>query len=306
MDSPYAAAVDTTLIGGSPIYQDRPERKVLWEHLTQQTEDENREFVPGRCAVVWGTRRAGKTTMINQIINQVKADKQLCSRTIIVNIGTFLNDVGGVEALENGRWERNLFMRILRGIDDAAEDSADLADFLDNNGLNTELSWSEDLRTDFDNFMHRFNRCNTGKKPYRIVLFVDEFTGFANTLYLKFQAAKKEGKPERANSWKRQMDFIRFLSERGVVQILVGHDTMMQAMEKLDAVNLNIQSAEKIQVSSLPPDAARELIRAPMKKAFGLDPYDSASGQRVVEQIQDLTGCFPDLLIKLCNKMGEL
>lgn len=305
VDSPYAAAVDTTLIGGSPIYQDRPERKVLWEHLTQQTEDENREFVPGRCAVVWGTRRAGKTTMINQIINQVKADKQLCSRTIIVNIGTFLNDVGGVEALENGRWERNLFMRILRGIDDAAEDSADLADFLDNNGLNTELSWSEDLRTDFDNFMHRFNRCNTGKKPYRIVLFVDEFTGFANTLYLKFQAAKKEGKPERANSWKRQMDFIRFLSERGVVQILVGHDTMMQAMEKLDAVNLNIQSAEKIQVSSLPPDAARELIRAPMKKAFGLDPYDSASGQRVVEQIQDLTGCFPDLLIKLCNKMAE-
>lgn len=243
--------------------------------------------------------------MINQIINQVKADKQLCSRTIIVNIGTFLNDVGGVKALENGRWERNLFMRILRGIDDAAEGSADLADFLDNNGLNTELSWSKDLRTDFDNFMYRFNQCNTGKKPYRIVLFVDEFTGFANTLYLKFQAAKKEGKPERANSWKRQMDFIRFLSERGVVQILVGHDTMMQAMEKLDAVNLNIQSAKKIQVSSLPPDAARELIRAPMKKAFGLDPYDSDEGQRVVEQIQDLTGCFPDLLIKLCNEMAE-
>ena len=305
VDSPYAAAVDKTLTGGSPIYQDRPERKELWKCLTRQTEDENREFVPGRCAVVWGTRRAGKTTMINQIINQVKADKQLCSRTIIVNIGTFLNDVGGVEALENGRWERNLFMRILRGIDDAAEDSADLADFLDNNGLNTELSWSEDLRTDFDNFMYRFNQCNTGKKPYRIVLFVDEFTGFANTLYLKFQVAKKEGKPERANSWKRQMDFIRFLSERGVVQILVGHDTMMQAMEKLDAVNLNIQSAEKIQVSSLPPDAARELIRAPMKKAFGLDPYDSDEGQRVVEQIQDLTGCFPDLLIKLCNEMAK-
>lgn len=44
---------------------------------------------------------------------------------------------------------------------------------------------------------------------------------------------------------------------------------MMQAMEKLDAVNLNIQSAEKIQVSSLPPDAARELIRAPMKRRSG-------------------------------------
>lgn len=305
VDSPYAAAVDNTLTGGSPIYQDRPERKELWKCLTRQTEDENREFVPGRCAVVWGTRRAGKTTMMNQIVQQIMNDKRLSSRTIVVSIGSFLGDVGGEPALESGRWERNLFKWILRGINKAARASAELADFLDNNGLNTELSWSEDVRTDFSDFMERFNECNTGKHPYRIVLIIDEFTGFANTLYLKFQAAKNEGNLERANSWKRQMDFIRFLSERGVVQILVGHDTMMQAMEKLDAVNLNIQSAEKIQVSSLPPDAARELIRAPMKKAFGLDPYDSASGQRVVEQIQDLTGCFPDLLIKLCNKMAE-
>ena len=304
-DNPYAAAVDKTLTGGSPIYQDRPQRKVLWEHLTRQTEDENREFFPGRCAVVWGTRRAGKTTMMNQIVQQIVNDKRLSSRTIVVSIGSFLGDVGGEPALENGRWERNLFKWILRGINKAARASAELADFLDNNGLDTELSWSEDVRTDFSDFMERFNECNVGKHPYRIVLIIDEFTGFARTLYLKFQTAKNEGNLERANSWKRQMDFIRFLSGREIVQVLVGHDSMMQAMEKLDAVNLNIQEAKKIQITSLPPDAARELIRAPMKKAFGLDPYDSASGQRVVEQIQDLTGCFPDLLIKLCNKMAE-
>lgn len=128
--------------------------------------------------------------MMNQIVQQIMNDKRLSSRTIVVSIGSFLGDVGGEPALESGRWERNLFKWILRGINKAARASAELADFLDNNGLNTELSWSEDVRTDFSDFMERFNECNTGKHPYRIVLIIDEFTGFANTLYLKFQAAK--------------------------------------------------------------------------------------------------------------------
>lgn len=303
--NPYAEAVDRTLRPGAAIYQDRPERKELWEYLTCQTE-EGTEFVPGRCAFVWGTRRAGKTSMMNQIEAQIQGDELLRSRTIFIKWGVFLSVVGGEAAITSGKWEKNLYEEILLGIADAAEDSADLGAFLENNGLNTELSSSGDARAEFDDFMQRFNRCNTGKRPYRIVLVIDEFTGFARTLYLKFQDARSNGRLERANSLKRQMDFIRYLSENGITQIFVGHDAMMQAMEKLDAVNLNVQAAKKIVVTSLPPDAARELIRTPMKREFGLDPYDSADGQRMVEQMLDLTGCFPDLLIKLCNEMAEL
>lgn len=302
--NPYTEAVDHTLEAGSSIYQDRPERKELWEYLTCQTE-EGTEFVPGRCAFVWGTRRAGKTTMMNQIKAQVDGDELLRSRTIFIKWGVFLSVVGGEAALASGKWERYLYEEILRGIADAAEDREDLCTFLESNELSTKLSDSGDARREFDEFMRRFNQANTGKRTYRIVLVIDEFTGFAKTLYLQFQKAK-ENSLERANSLKRKMDFIRYLSEKGIIQIFVGHDAMMQAMEKLDAVNQNVQAAKKIVVTSLPPEAARELIRTPMKRAFGLDPYDSASGQRVVEQMLDLTGCFPDLLIKLCNEMAEL
>lgn len=303
--NPYTEAVDHTLEAGSAIYQDRPERKELWEYLTCQTE-EGTEFVPGRCAFVWGTRRAGKTTMMNQIKAQVNGDEQLRSRTIFIKWGFFLSVVGGEAALASGKWERYLYEEILRGIANAAEDREDLCTFLESNELSTELSDSGEAREKFDDFMRRFNQGNTGKRPYRIVLMIDEFTGFACTLYRKFQDARSAGNRERADSLKQNMNFIRYLSEKGIIQIFVGHDAMMQAMEKLDAVNLNVQAAKKIVVTSLPPEGARELIRAPMKRAFGLDPYDSASGQCVVEQMLDLTGCFPDLLIKLCNEMAEL
>lgn len=308
--NPYIEAVNHTLKAGSAIYQDRPERKELWEYLTCQTE-EGTEFVPGRCAFVWGTRRAGKTTMMNQIEAQMQDDELLRSRTIFIKWGFFLSVVGGGEAVESGEWEAILYSEILKGIAKIARENLqkkdkELFNFLKVHGLNTKLSEDGSARREFDDFMERFNQCNTGKRPYRIVLVIDEFTGFARTLYMKFQDARSGDQLERADSLKRQMDFIRYLSEKGIVQIFVGHDAMMQAMEKLDAVNLNVQAAKKIVVTSLPPDAARELIRAPMKREFGLDPYDSASGQRVVEQMLDLTGCFPDLLIKLCNEMAEL
>lgn len=303
--NPYTKAVDHTLEAGSSVYQDRPERKELWEYLTCQTE-EGTEFVPGRCAFVWGTRRAGKTTMMNQIKAQVDGDELLRSRTIFIKWGFFLSVVGGKAALVSGKWERYLYEEILRGIADAAENREDLCTFLESNKLSTKLSDSGDAQREFDEFMRRFNQGNTGKRPYRIVLMIDEFTSFACTLYWEFQDARSAGNQERADSLKQKMNFIRYLSEKGIIQIFVGHDAMMQAMEKMDAVNLNVQAAKKIVVTSLPPEGARELIRVPMKRAFGLDPYDSASGQRVVEQMLDLTGCFPDLLIKLCNEMAEL
>ena len=50
-------------------------------------------------------------------------------------------------------------------------------------------------------------------------------------------------------------------------------------------------------------EEAKRLIEEPVKKACDYDPFDTPSGQEVIKSLIDWSGCFPNYLMLLCDRL---
>lgn len=257
---------------------------------------EEDRFVSGRIVIVYGQKKCGKTSLIHQIMNELRARGNGQQKALLIYIGEFF---GEVRAIEPDKFYPELYTMILQYIESAAWEDAELGELLMEKDLEVPdlPNYPENDRPAvFRRYIMRLIRAI--KEEYQIVLVMDEFTGWCTEIE-KYHKTR----PEVLNS----LLFVKTLSELGFVQIIIGHANMEHALTSLGAYNKIGQFAKKINLSALKETDAKEMILAPMVKQFGFSkpygPYATPLGRMALDRILDMSGRSPFVLMRLCDSI---
>lgn len=262
------------------------------------TDEGEKQFVPGRAVIIHGQKKCGKTSLVNQIKNYITEDEELADKAILLNFANILDDTGGVEILH--RFKRNFYSMIMRRFQDEIFDNhPDIAESMDEAGLeipNLLSAENADIwAAQFDKFFLDFSKLDAGK--HQIILFMDEFTILCITILEEIQRS-----PDR-ESLTKIPNFIKTFSQYGFIQVIIGHEAMMRALDTLGVRNHTAEFAKSIEISALDEAASRALVIQPMLTKFGYNVYGSELGDQAVERLLDLSGRNPTYLMRLCDKM---
>ena len=267
------------------------EIKDIWTSLI----DENNILREGRAIMLYGQKKCGKTSLINQIIGRMKTNEDVQKQAIIISVRDILEFNGGVTCL--GDFSLNFYQNILDEFEEAVRTNhKDLLEQMEQNGLEIPFLFDNPSTAPalFQRFFRSFSSLDQGK--HRVVLVMDEFTRLCTTII-----ASKEKHPE----YQGIPNFIKLFSSMGFVQIIIGHPNMMRALSRLGIINHTAEFAKRIELSALKETDARALIREPMLRSFGFDVYKTVLGERAIEKLLDLSGCHPSVLMKLCDQMFQ-
>lgn len=284
------------LIGKEMFFGRETEKQKILECIC--TSAGEKRFVPGSAVIIHGQKKSGKTSLVNQIKNYIKDDTYLSQKAILLNFSNILDETGGVELLHC--FKRTFYAVIMSRLEDEiCENHPDIAEKMDEIGLevpdllsgDSEGIWS----AQFDKFFRDFLKMDKGE--HSIILFMDEFTLLCTTILSEIQRF-----PEKA-SLSNIPNFIKTFSQYGFIQIIIGHEAMMRALNTLGVLNHTAEFAKSIEISALDEDAARALVIQPMLDKFGYDVYGSELGKQAVDLLLDLSGRNPAYLMRLCNKM---
>lgn len=279
---------------GNPLMDDNmffgrvTEMKEIWDYIV-----DGEQMISGRTVVVYGQKKCGKTSLINQIINRVKGDEKISENTIIINFNNILQENGGTTGLEN--FDVNLYMNILDLMSNAIHDSHhDLKQIMNEQRVNIPdiLENPKMAAASFARFIRKINSIDNRK--HQVLLIMDEFTLLCTTIMDNLKAH-----PE----YKGIPNFIKYLSNLGFVQIIIGHDAMMRALGSLGVINHTSEFAKKVEISALCEEDAIQLIRQPMYETFGRDLYNTPLGESGINYLLTLSGCSPSILMKLCDQV---
>ena len=259
------------------------------------------QFKPGRAVIVYGQKKSGKTSLVYQIKNYIKACPVLKERAIIINFNNILDEVGGIDLLQ--AFKRSFYANILsRFEDEIYKNHKDIVELLECNNLEIPDLYSETNEETwvalFDRFFRKFFGIDNSK--HVIILFMDEFTLLCTAIMDEI----------KNNSNDRMLatipNFIKtFSASYGFIQILIGHDAMIRVFDYLGVRNHTSEFAKSIEIASLDYESSKKLIIEPMERVFGFNPYTTALGQKAVERLLDLSGRHPTYLMRLCNKMFD-
>ena len=261
----------------------------IWESIV----DENQVLREGRAIMLYGQKKCGKTSLINQIVGKMRIDPLVSRQAIIISIKDILESIGGVTYLAD--FTLNFYQNILDEFEDAVyKNHEDLADMLVENGLEIPLLLDNPSMAPalFQRFFRKFAALDKGR--HRVVLVMDEFTRLCTTIL-----SRKDVHPE----YQGIPNFIKLFSSMGFVQIIIGHPNMMRALSQLGIINHTAEFAKRIELSALKEADARQLICEPMIRSFGYDVYQTVLGKRAIEKLLALSGCHPSVLMKLCDQM---
>lgn len=284
------------LIGKEMFFGRETEKQKILECICASAEE--KRFIPGSAVIIHGQKKSGKTSLVNQIKNYIKDDAYLSKKAILLNFSNILDETGGVELLHC--FKRTFYSVIMSRLEDEiCENHPDIAEKMDEIGLEVPDLLSADSESiwsvQFDKFFRDFLKMDKGE--HSIILFMDEFTLLCTTILLEIQQF-----PEKA-SLSNIPNFIKTFSQYGFIQIIIGHEAMMRALNTLGVLNHTAEFAKSIEISALDEDAARALVRQPMIEKFGYDVYGSELGKQAVDLLLDLSGRNPAYLMRLCNKM---
>lgn len=262
------------------------------------TNAEEKHFIPGSAVIIHGQKKSGKTSLVNQIKNYIKEDACLSQKAILLNFSNILDETGGVELLHC--FKRTFYAVIMSRLEDEiCENHPDIAEKMEKIGLEVPDLLSGDSQdiwsAQFDKFFRDFLKMD--KRAHSIILFMDEFTLLCTTILLEIQRF-----PEKT-SLSNIPNFIKTFSQYGFIQIIIGHEAMMRALNTLGVLNHTAEFAKSIEISALDEEAARALVTQPMLDKFRYNVYGSELGKQAVDLLLDLSGRNPAYLMRLCNKM---
>ena len=284
------------LIGKEMFFGRKTEKQKILDCICSNTG--NKHFIPGSAVIIHGQKKSGKTSLVNQIKNYIKEDMELSDRAILLNFSNILTDTGGVQQLEC--FQRTFYTAIMsRFKHEIKRCHSDISQMLRDNDIKIPNLLHSDYRDTwpvaFDAFFQDFYSVDNGK--HTILLFMDEFTLLCTTILLEVQRF-----PEKA-SLNNIPNFIKTFSQYGFIQIIIGHEAMMRALNTLGVLNHTAEFAKSIEISALDDEAAQSLVTKPMLDRFGYNVYDSELGKQAIERLLDLSGRNPAYLMRLCNKM---
>ena len=282
--------------GDAMFFGREVESRTIRDSIIRAAED-GEEFIPGSAVIIHGQKKSGKTSLVNQIKNYIRESKTLANKAIMLNFGNFLDETGGAELLPT--FKRAFYSIIIsRFEDEVINNHPDVVTMLKENGLEIPdpmfMSNLELWPVVFDKFFRDFARIDKG--CHNIVLFMDEFTLWCTTLLDEIQ---------NTPSLKSIPTFIKTFSQYGFVQIIIGHESMMRALDTLGVFNHTAEFAKTVEIAALDEASSRQLIIEPMKTVFGYDVYETALGKQAVEDVLDLSGRSPTYLMKLCDKIFD-
>lgn len=290
--------------GGNPLdeasemfYGRQSEGNEIWDYLVTPEE----ELIPGRAIIVYGQKRCGKSSLINQIKSKMKKSERVKMQAIMLHIPDMGALFGGSEELPY--FNRFLYDTILTMFETEIKRAhPEVEQLLAEHQLvipklRERYSGSGEYKYDmpsqeFTNFFEKFELYD--KKQHKIILIMDEFTGLCTSIMRNLSV-----RPDYQNYPK----FIKMLSGMGFIQIVVGHAAMMRALGELGVINSTAEFAKKIEISALQEEDCRKLVREPMETCFGFDVYGTELGKDAVEKLLELSGCSPSILMKLCDRM---
>lgn len=284
------------LIGKEMFFGREAEKQKILDSICSGTRE--KRFIPGSAVIIHGQKKSGKTSLVNQIKNYISEDAELADRAILLNFSNILTDTGGVQQLEC--FQRTFYTAIMsRFKHEIKRCHPDITKMLKENDIIIPNLLHPDYRDTwpvaFDSFFQEYYSVDKGK--HTIILFMDEFTLLCTTILLEVQRF-----PEKA-SLNNIPNFIKTFSQYGFIQIIIGHEAMMRALNTLGVLNHTAEFAKSIEISALDEDAARSLVTQPMIDKFGYNVYSSELGKQAVDRLLDLSGCNPAYLMRLCSKM---
>lgn len=284
------------LIGKEMFFGREAEKRKILDCIC--TDAGEKRFIPGSAVIIHGQKKSGKTSLVNQIKNYIKEDPELSNRAILLNFSNILTDTGGVQQLEC--FQRTFYTAIMsRFKHEIKRCHPDVSQMLRDNNMKIPNLLHPDYRgtwpVAFDAFLQDFYGMDNGR--HSIILFMDEFTLLCTTILSEVQQF-----PEKA-SLNNIPNFIKTFSQYGFIQIIIGHEAMMRALDTLGVLNHTAEFAKSIEISALDDEASRALVTKPMLDKFGYDVYGSELGQQAVDRLLDLSGRNPAYLMRLCNKM---
>lgn len=263
----------------------------IWDSIV----DDSKSLREGRAIMLYGQKKCGKTSLINQIIRRMREDEAISKQAIILSVKDILEFNGGVTGLKS--FSLNFYQNILNMLKiELMLRHRDVRQMLMENGLEIPnlRNCPNFEAAEFQNFFLQFSALSQGR--YRIVLVMDEFTRLCTTIL-----SRQRQHPE----YNGIPNFIKLFSSMGFVQIIIGHPNMMRALGELGIINHTAEFAKRIELSALKEADARALIREPMIRSFGFDVYQTVLGERAIKKLLDLSGCHPSVLMKLCDQMFQ-
>lgn len=288
--NPYREpAIGRPLENDSMFFGRKQEIHDIWSHFI----DDREEMLPGQAVIVYGQKKCGKTSLINQIKNKITDTPKVREQAIIIDFDNILETNGGATGLKH--FNLNFYANILDKFDDAVyTNHKDVLQMMEENGLDIPdiIDTPESAAFRFQRFFKDFKKYDQGR--HKILLIMDEFTLLCTRILVDLDKHPEyQGIP----------NFIKMLSGMGFIQIIIGHAAMMRALATLGIINHTAEFTKKIELSALKESDAADLVRLPMQKSFGFDVYSTPLGENAVDYLLDLAGCSPSVLMRLCDQM---
>lgn len=287
-ENPYMAPAKGEALKTNEMFFGRKrEINEIWEYISGPS-----GISRGRTVIVYGQKKCGKSSLINQIVNRIKDDNELSEKTIVISFNNILQRNGNATGLPF--FDSNLQINILKELEKEIHNRPDLERILvqNNQTIPNVIDRPYSAAAEFTSCIKFLNSVENQK--YSIVLIMDEFTLLCSAIMDKI-----EQNPE----FRRIPNFIKEFAELGITQIIIGHDSMMRALGKLGVINHTSEFAKKIEISALNEKEAIEIIKLPMQKIFERDLYETPLGESAINYLLKMSGCSPLILMKMCNEI---
>ena len=295
-ENPYAKIKSIALDANSKMYFGRTdEQKSLLTYLR----DGGKHLIRGKTVLLYGQKQCGKTSFLNRIVEELSRDPE----AIILSYDDIYSAVCDSNPLLLPDFRSRLSGKLLTDLVKKLRE-------ISNPELQTVAvrydsilrPLDDDLRDEhlveklnlFSRLLDDFRQSDLSK--YKIVLVMDEFTRLCMGVLASMQ---------RNPVCRTVPEFIRTYSDKGFIQIIVGHASMMELFDELNVINRTAQTAKIMQLSNLDSDSARAMICKPMEDSFGVGVYDTPSGITAVSELEELSGKNPYYLVYLCDHMFE-
>jgi len=280
IDNPYAPYAEGGVVGEPEMFYGRDE---LIANVARALDMSRAQ---SKCVVIYGQKRAGKSTILYHLKLRLKSKEDLLVLDI-GNIGATIDEHSTVPFLYQILWA---ILRELRNVID---------DKLSEGKNKLDISFPADLEfyqhpsplVLFGEIFERFRRAaskSSGWKDTRIILLIDEFS------YI-YEYILKGMIPETfMKNWKA------LLQENFFNAVLVGQDVMPKFKQHFPN---EFGTTQDERVTYLRREDAIQLIDEPLR--IGGRSGESRYREKAIEHILDLTAGSPFYIQILCNRLVE-
>ncbi len=263
------------------------EERIVLDYLMGK---ERVKLISGSTLVIYGQKRCGKSTFAKKIRDKIS----LLHDVVVLYYDDVFQKVCGSHPDQIPQFTEKFYAQLLKDLlpklkEGGLYDDALLAPYrkriaeLDALAI-PEADRISRIAEQFEKLMDELKE----RTDCRIVLILDEFT--------RLCMGMQNSHPEASSI----LSFIRYFSEKfGLVQIIVGHSSMMELFRDMNAINRVVSASKVFQLSSLDEPSAKKMIWEPLQGACGYDLFSTESGSFALDKLMDLSGGYPNYILFL-------